>query len=210
MMLEIVQVTSVNSPDFPEAFQIYLDSFPPSERQPEDIIQERLANQIYQWFVAKVDEKVVAIALLYDLKGTDFILLDYLGTDKKYQGRGIGTELMNHIIKLAIASQKTLVIEVEHPDSDENAEEKRRRVKFYQRIGAKILNNVRYLLPPLSGELPTEMLLMVVPEYPGGKLSGSLVKQLIQQLYLEVYRRDEGDRLLNSFIHEIPELVELI
>ena len=209
-MLEIVQLTDINHPDFQGALQIYLDSFPASERQPVDILETRLSNQLYQGFVAKAENEVVGIALIYPLQPTDFILLDYLGTDKNYRSRGIGRMLMSHLINLVINQQKALLIEVENPQFCEDSEQAKRRIQFYQNNGAKLLQSVRYVLPPLSGDVPTEMLLMMVPAELGGQLPGKQVKQLIEQVYQEMYDRPSDDALLRSFIEEVPDVVELV
>ncbi|MCT7959121.1 GNAT family N-acetyltransferase [Laspinema sp. D1] len=209
-MLEIVQLTDINHPDFQGALEIYLDSFPPCERQPLEILETRLSNQLYQWFVAKAENQVVGIALIYPLKPTPFILLDYLGTDKNYRSRGIGRMLMSHLINLVNNQQHTLLIEVENPQFCEDSEQAERRIKFYQNNGAKVLESVRYLLPPLSGDVPTEMLLMMVPAELGGQLPGKQVKQLIEQVYQEMYDRPSEDALLRSFIEEVPDVVSLV
>ncbi|MEB3830671.1 GNAT family N-acetyltransferase [Phormidium sp. CCY1219] len=208
--LQIMELPEVKHPDFEGALQIYLHAFPASERQPTAVVKNRLKKQLYQWLIGKLENKVVCIALLYPLKNTDFVLLDYLGTDKAYRGRGIGGQFMGEILQNLANINKYLLIEVEHPASGENQTDRKRRVKFYQRLGAKILKNVPYQLPPFSGNVSIEMLLMMLPEYPGGQLPGSLVKQLIQQIYGEVYDRDAGDALLKSFIHQVPDSVELI
>lgn len=209
-MIEIVQLTDINHPDFQGALQIYLDSFPASERQPLDILEARLSNQLYQWFVAKIENQVVGIALLYPLQTTDFILLDYLGTDKNYRSRGIGRMLMSYLINLLNNQQKNLLIEVENPRFCDDSAQAERRIKFYQNNGAKVLQSVRYVLPPLSGDVPTEMLLMMVPAELGGELPGKQVKQLIEQVYQEMYDRPSDDALLGSFIEEVPEVVQLV
>ncbi|WP_254566214.1 GNAT family N-acetyltransferase [Oscillatoria sp. HE19RPO] len=209
-MLEIVQLTDINHPDFQGALQIYLDSFPACERQPLEILETRLSNQLYQWFVAKAENQVVGIALLYPLNLKNFILLDYLGTDKNYRSRGIGRTVMSYLIDLVKNQEKILLIEVENPQFCEDSEQAKRRIKFYQNNGAKVLQSVRYLLPPLSGEVPTEMLLMMVPAELGGQLPGKQVKQLIEQVYQEMYDRPSEDALLQSFIEEVPDVVELV
>jgi len=209
-MLEIVQITDINHPDFQGALKIYLDSFPPCERQPLEILETRLSNQLYEWFIAKAENQVVGIALLYSLNLTDFILLDYLGTDKEYRSRGIGKTLMSHLVKFAQTQHKILLIEVENPQLCDNSEQAERRIRFYQNNGAKVLESVRYVLPPLSGDVPTEMLLMMVPAGSEGQLAGTLVKQLIEQVYQEMYDRPSQDALLQSFIDEVPDVVQLV
>ncbi len=209
-MLDIIHLTDINHPDFQGALRIYLDSFPPCERQPLEILETRLSNQLYQWFVTKWENQVVGIALLYPLKPTDFIVLDYLGTDQHYRSRGIGGTLMSYIVDWVKSQQKSLLIEVENPLFCEDSQQAERRIRFYQNNGAKVLRSVRYVLPPLSGDVPTEMLLMMVPAELGGQLPGTRVKQLIEQVYHEMYDRPSPDALLQSFIEDVPDVVQLV
>jgi hypothetical protein len=44
----------------------------------------------------------------------------------------------------------------------------------------------------------------------GGQLPGKQVKQLIEQVYQEMYDRPSEDALLRSFIEEVPDVVELV
>ncbi|MGL4500186.1 MAG: hypothetical protein ACRCU2_14065, partial [Planktothrix sp.] len=97
-----------------------------------------------------------------------------------------------------------------NPQFCEDSLQAERRIQFYQNNGAKLLQSVRYVLPPLSGDVPTEMLLMMVPAELGGQLPGKQVKQLIEQVYQEMYDRPSDDALLRSFIEEVPDVVELV
>ena len=71
------------------------------------------------------------------------------------------------------------------------------------------MKNVRYILPPLSGDSPTEMILMILPEYNDGVIQGRLVKTIVIQIYKELYDRNDNDSLLNSFIYYIDSTVKL-
>jgi hypothetical protein len=62
----------------------------------------------------------------------------------------------------------------------------------------------------LDGGEPIEMNLMVLPEYGNGKIPGALVKEVIAQMYEEVYDRTRSDVLLQLFINDISETVELV
>jgi hypothetical protein len=54
---------------------------------------------------------------------------------------------------------------------------------FYQRLEAKTMENVGYLLPKLSEENAPKMILMLYLSYPKNWISGDLVKQLIFSIY---------------------------
>lgn len=211
-MLKFSEIKDVNHRDFKEAIRIYTESFPPNERHSTDTIEKRVKEKLYQMFIGRLNDKVVFMALLYPLKNTNFILFDYMATDKKFRNKGIGIEYMKNVLRIFKKNtfNKYLILELENPKYGDNKEQRKRRVKFYKRFGAKELKNVRYVLPPLSGGNPTEMILMVLPGYNEGKIGGDLVKKLIIKIYKELYNRDENDGLLNSFIHEINNFIELI
>jgi hypothetical protein len=54
------------------------------------------------------------------------------------------------------------------------------------------------------------MKLIILPKYRDSYIEGNLVKQLIRQIYQEVYSRSEDDQLLKTFVETIPDSVELI
>ena len=206
-MVEFSEIRDITHNDFKEAIKIYEESFPSNERQSIDTIKKRIKENLYQMFIGRSKDKVVFMALLYPLKNTDFILLDYIVTDENFRDKGIGTDFIKNI--LGKITPKYLILEVENPNYGNNKEQREKRADFYKRLGAKEMKDVRYILPPLSGNIPTEMILMVLPEYGGGKMNGSLVKKLIVQMYKELYDRNENEDLLNSFVNDIKNPVEL-
>jgi GNAT superfamily N-acetyltransferase len=209
-MIEFQEIKDPESKSFAQFLEIYLDSFPENQRLSTDIIIQRLQGNIHQIFGGFWQDEVVFIAVLHPLISTDFILLTYLGTQENFRGQGIGTEFIKYIVDVVSHDQKYLLLEVENPERGSEQEKKSRRMKFYQKLGARELKNVDYLLPPLSGNVPSEMKLIILPKYSDSFIKGNLVKQLIRQIYQEVYSRSEDDQLLKTFIETIPASVELI
>ena len=207
-MVKFSEIKDINHKDFEEAIKMYEESFPSNERQSIDTIKKRIKENLYQMFIGRLKNEVVFMALLYQLKNTDFVLLDYMATEENFRNKGIGTRFIKNI--LGKITPKYLILEVENPNYGNNREQRERRVNFYKKLGAKEMKDVRYILPPLSGNIPTEMILMVLPEYGGGKMDSSLVKKLIVQMYEELYDRNENDDLLNSFVNDIKNPVELV
>ena len=208
--IKFVEIKDVSSREFKEAIKIYIDSFPPNERQPIDVVERRVKNNLYQMFVGMVDDVVVFMAFLYPLRGTPFILFDYMATREDYRNKGIGTKFVNMLIDRMRKDNKYLILEVEDPCYGDNKEQRKRRVNFYKRLGAKQMKDVKYVLPPLSGETPTQMILMILPKYNEGKISGQLVKEIITRIYEEVYSRGKNDPLLKSFIDTVGDVVDLV
>jgi len=209
-MLDFQEIDNITDNRFDEAMEIYIESFPPNERHNIERIKKRLSNSNNRLIVGLLKKSVVLVALIWSLMGTDFILFDYLAVKKEFRNKGFGTYFMEHVLDILKIKNKYLVLEVEDPRYGNNKDDRSRRLEFYKRIGAKQLKDVKYILPPLSGPGPTDMVLMMMPEYKSGKISGKLVKNIIIRIYKELYGRDEDDELLNSFINNIPRNVELI
>jgi len=212
-MIEFIEIKDADHADFKEAMRIYTESFPPNERHPVETVKHRLENGLYRLYIGKSGNKVVLAALLYPLKNTNFILFDYMAIDKHHRNRGIGTEFVRTLVKSLRKNKanKYLILEVENPDCGDNREQRRRRLSLYRRLGAKEMKNVRYILPALSGgNSPTEMILMVLPNYNNGKMKGTLARKLIRRVYWELYNRGRNDKLLNKFINDIGDTVKLV
>jgi GNAT superfamily N-acetyltransferase len=212
-MLKFIEIKDVNHNDFKKAMKIYTESFPPNERQPVCTVRKRVKERLYRMFVGTLENKVVFMALLYPLKGTKFILLDYMATDTTFRNKGIGAKFVKNLLSELKddISKEHIILEVENPKHGDNKENRKRRIEFYKRLGAREIKNVRYVLPPLSGNTPTKMMLMILSKSNNKRtIDGNLVKRLITQIYRELYNRGKTDIFLNSFIHQVGDSVEII
>jgi GNAT superfamily N-acetyltransferase len=207
--MEFKEINRVDSREFSEAMEIYAEAFPANERHPAPLIAERVRDGLSKLYVASSDDEITFIALLWPLKTTEFLLLDYMATKATHRGKGIASAFLTELGKKLSNSGQYLVMEVEDPKVGDRQNEKEKRVKFYKRHGAKVLEGVRYLLPPLDGTIPTEMILMMFPEHSGKEIGGPLIKSVIFQIYRELYNRQEDDALLGTFVHDIGDSVKL-
>lgn len=209
-MLKFHEIQDTDKEIFKDAIQIYVDSFPDNQRLSVDLMIRRVQEGIHQIFVGLLKDKAVFMATLHPLKNTDFILLEYLATDENFRGQGIGKLFFQYISQVLKDNHKYLVIEVENPDFGDEQENKIRRINFYKKLGAIEIKDVRYILPPLTGDITTEMKLLTMPEYHLRKINKGLIKRVIQEIYQQVYSRNENDKILNSFIHDIDTSANLI
>lgn len=208
-MTEFSQIADVTSKTFEDAIAIYSEAIPVAERQSIDTIKERIQSGKEKLYIGFVDGKVALMALLYPLEESQFVLLDYMAVKPEYRKHGLGSEYLKNITRITGLKNKLFLFEVEDPKTGPDQETKQRRVYFYRKNGAKILKHVRYVLPPLQGNTPTDMILLVLAQNRPVWLSGNAIKAAIHQIYLELYHRDESDPLLQSFIDKIPERVDL-
>lgn len=209
-MLDFLKVTEINSKAFSAAMEIYSNAFPLNEQQPVSTIKKRIEQGVSELYIGESDKQIVFMALLFPLQGTDFILLDYMATIESHRGKSAGSFFLQHISEILKDNKKYFIIESENPYFGNNKELRERRVAFYKRNGAKLLKDVRYILPGMHGLEPTEMVLMIMPEYFSAEISGSTVSKLIAQVYKQLYNRHSEDALLQLSLQSIPVRVQLI
>ena len=186
-----------------EIFLIYKEAFPSKEQQPIAVIKTRLQQSKEIVIAAIINDKVVGFSFLYDLKKTDFLLLDYLAIKENQRGQNIGGSLLSYLKQYASKIKKHLLMEVDDPKY--GGEEK--RIDFYQKNGAFCLKDLHYILPALDNTEPTKQILMVVPYGRIISFSGNEIKELVKILYAELYGISGENEDLKSIIDSIlPEV----
>lgn len=208
-MREYSLVMEINSEEFDRIMVIYRSSFPENERLPEAKLAEKIANQEFQLFVSYEESKVSFMAILCPLKETKFTLLGYVAVAENLRGKGIGEDFLKYLEKDLKQKEEFLLLEVENPVLGDNREIKQRRLNFYRRLGAKILDNVRFLLPNLWNQTPPEMVLMIYPSYHKNYVKGELIKDLINRVYEQFYEEYKHPNI-KLLCQNIPDIVNLI
>ena len=211
-MTKFSEVKDTNTTQFTQATAIYTESIPAAERQTLDTIKERVNSGKEKLYIGEKDGEVSMMALLYPLEGTQFVLLDYIAVKEEHRKHGVGSEFLKNIYKITGYRDKLFLCEVEDPKTGtaQEQETRQKRIYFYRKNGAKILKHVRYLLPPLQGNTPTEMILLVISQ--SNRLlwlAGDAIKEAVVQIYSELYGRDESDPLLAPVLESIQPQVTL-
>lgn len=206
-MLEFNVVSDFSSAEFKDAVEIYLEAFPENERQPLDKIKYRVEHEYYSTIIVKRDKAVAGFSLLCPFRDLHFGLLDYIGVEKAQRNLGIGSKLFQKTYELlnGEAPSSILLLEVEDPACGSQTESsmRHRRVQFYERLGARVVPNFRYILPPMAGNSPTDMLLMV---YAGGNpvvIDTKSLANIVIAVYGKVYERGEDDRYLCQMLRNL-------
>ncbi len=185
--MEINKIEIDQKDTLEEVFKIYETSFPANERQTLETLKIRLKENKEVLFAAKINDVVVGIGFLFDLLGSDFLLLDYLAVKERHRGKQIGEKLFEHLKVFAKLHKKHLLMEVDDPEFGEDKKQRHKRVAFYKKNGALILKGVKYILPALDGTNPTEQILMIVPGNSKSEFSGKVIKDLVKRLYSDLY-----------------------
>jgi GNAT superfamily N-acetyltransferase len=190
------------------ALDIYIRSFPSNERHPIDVIKERINKNKSILYVGLENNKVICFALIWDLLGSNFVLLDYFAVDESERNRGIGQMFYNFLMREVKELGRFFILEVEKPLNKYDSE-RINRINFYLKNETQIIKDTPYILPALDSTSETEMLLMIADGEKCTFLNQKNIINLIKQIYKELYQRDENDLLLFSFIDKVPVSINL-
>ena len=214
-----VDFVLVEKPDslafFRQVERIYLDSFPVSQIRPTKMIIRMLEfDPNYYLLVAREDDFIVGFSMLYAFNELNTAFLDFMAIDKTYRGRSIGSELFRYTLNVSrrlVVNSIGVFFEVERESPLEYDREgfKYRRVRFYRRHGAKVLENVHYMLPDLQGGEPEDTYLMIIPNREIAYLEKSFVFRAIKSIYLTMYHCYDELDLLDFTIDCLPPRIRL-
>jgi hypothetical protein len=208
--IEFSEIKDEFSEEFAEAMRIYLNSFPENERRPVASLEREINSRKSRLIIGKIDGRVAFMSLLHPVKGTSFLLCDYMAIAEGYRNLGIGERFLKNVFSiLADIEFGYFLGEVENPYLDRD-ELKMRRVRFFKRMGMKELKDVRYLLPPLQGSNPTEMILMVLCKTEANCLKGREMRDTLIRIFRNIYGRKEDDEILAEILAGVPDKIELV
>ncbi len=91
-----------------------------------------------------------------------------------------------------------MIIEVEKPSGNQR-EEQEKRIEFYVKNGAILLQGINYYLPSLNGHEKVEMNLMICDDIDLPCIEGKEISQLITRIYNQVYQKGDNDDLITFF-----------
>lgn len=207
--MHLQRVTDLESPCFAAAVAILHESIAGETQLPEQRFRALLASGNYQLFVYHQGEDVQGVALVYfsDLLG--FAWLDYFAIHSGLRGRGLGSKLFGAIAQ-SVKEQRPmlnwLLFEVDDNYEVDPGREAQclRRVRFYRRLGARLLENVLYKFPSAFAA-PIRMRLMAYQFQPRATLSADYLKNVVRDIFIHVHGRVNDDQLLRWFQESLPD-----
>lgn len=129
-----MKVISVTGSIARDVRKLYFSSFPKEERLPYWFLLLRKAE-----FLAYLDqEKLVGFS--YTVKGQSCDFLLFLAVAESHQSQGYGTAILQKVKEKA--GKKPLIVTIEPPfEVSENAEQRLRRLAFYEKNGFKLTDH---------------------------------------------------------------------
>jgi GNAT superfamily N-acetyltransferase len=154
----LIGLGDVSAPVVEAVRAIYEAGFPAAVRAPFRDLVEVEPTERTQVLLGD-DGAVLGLVLVRDLADTGWTFLRYFVVAEALRGQGIGGRLWSALCRdLAARGCTRLLFDVEDPDDPSadahEAEERRRRVRFYRRLGAEVIAGSPYT-PPHHGEAGT-------------------------------------------------------
>jgi GNAT superfamily N-acetyltransferase len=196
--IEIIE-GSIN--DLENVYQRFTTYFASDELKSYQHLKLLMSKKNYKLLLAKdpIIEKIVGYAFIYEFDQLQAIWLDYMAIGNQFRGLGYGTLLFKKLTKWKQNGFRGIFIEVEIPEENEGVMRvnQLRRIRFYEKLGAKKLP-IPYQLPTDAGGLPMYLYFW---ENPNVK---RLSKEQIQESIAEVFT------IIHSDIKHTNEILKKI
>lgn len=207
----IARQIQLGTPQSAQLRAIYLDSFPPYERADFSfLLQSTRAGE--RWlFTATQNDAVLGFALLVPFIARNVHLLEYLAVARDARGCGIGGQLLEHVITVARQPRtvRGLLIEVEHEEEGDAAERvvRQRRIAFYTRHGARLVDAVPQYRAPLADRAGTMRLrLLWLPVMTDAAVPrGNELRECVTGIFTKSYGLAVNDQGLHAVLAGILE-----
>lgn len=194
-------------------WRIYDESFRPWLREPRQVIVDSVREGVGLAIAATDGDRTVGLATFHLLEEPAVLFLVYLAVDPALRGQRLGGELLERSIERGLAILRSrgadplgTIWEADDPalaTTETQRIRRERRIAFFQRHGATLLDTP-YRQPPLiEGTAALPMRLLFRPA--GGALPDeAAIRSTIRNLYLQKYGDLNGlDRgLLEKLLEE--------
>jgi GNAT superfamily N-acetyltransferase len=146
---------------------IFEEAFPIWEREPFDDLVGRVAAGAATPVVMVDSGQPVALAVTSRLDFVEWSYLEYFAVASDHRGHGVGGHLWRAMVQdLAVRNRLSrVVLEVEDPagvpEGSPQARQRERRIRFYERQGARLLPARNYVVPRLDGVAGSQPMLLL-------------------------------------------------
>ncbi len=208
--LTFTQPTRVE-PDHIEPLRaIMLDSFLPSQRGDFARWLNTIAEGKHWLYLAEMHRTPIGFATIRPWITADIHLLEYLAIAREYRDKNYGAALLQYVIRrlYALGTAEGIILEVESDDDGSDAERRlrKRRIGFYKRNGAQIVECTRQFRVPsmIPGDEPLPEKLMWIPVKNASALPrGDKLRDCIVGIYTLDYGCDADNTLLRETLKEL-------
>jgi len=204
---------SCRDPSFDEFYSIYEESLPLRERKSKTRISALLSRPDYKTLLLKKNGVVIGFSMLFIAPSELFCLLEYMAIHSAHRNLGLGRELFLRTFQDLVSDGGTLygLLEVDSDrEQSDDQELRRRRERFYRRLGCLRIDGLSYLLPLPGDGPPPEMNLMVYLPHSQPAIPSRQIEQWLKVLYHKVYECSPDDPRIGQMMQCIADPVKLL
>lgn len=198
-----IEIVAGGMDELKYVYQQLITDFAIDELKSYEQLEFLISRKNYKMLLAldRTINEVVGYAFIYELKQFDASWLDYIAIIKKFRNRGYGTILFEKITHYG--GGLGVFIEVEIPEEGYNMENQLRRIKFYERLGAKNLS-ISYLFPTNNGGFP--MYLYFKPSSNIRKIPKKLIQEVITDVFENIHTDVQNrEYILRKFFSTVED-----
>jgi ribosomal protein S18 acetylase RimI-like enzyme len=170
-----------------------------------------MADGTRDCYLAADGDELQGLAAVLPLHGCPAVFLEYLAVAPAARNAGIGARILGYLRELtgtARPGTEGVIFEVDRPeDATDSAERdlRERRIGFYQRNGAAVLEAGRnYRAPASEGGGTLAYLLMWLPVAPGAlPPAGARLKAYVTAMFTQSYELSEDTALVHELVARV-------
>lgn len=202
-----IEILEGNVQDLKAVYAALEEEFAPEERKNFNHLAMLMNKGDYKLLLAKDKSlgTVIGYAFIYEIGSIKALWLDYMAIMNKFQNAGYGTSFFNKIAEWKKGEVIGIFIEVEIPQAEggRSREDQLRRIRFYERLGAKRLT-LAYQLPTLRGGFP--MHLYFRPASDTRVLYKKQIQHAIASAYSDIHSDiPQRESVLKSFYDKVQD-----
>ncbi len=203
-MLQVIDLKDASPERLADAEHIFASSFNSEECLPWPRIERSLRTDIRVGHGALRHDRLLGFAVTLSL-GDGVALLEYLAVDAAARSGGVGAVLLQAVLnRAAFEGHDRVVVQVEHPGYGDDRETRRRRIRFYARQGARVVDTpVDRIVPNRNAPGTTPMLLLDIAHGEAGPLDAALLADVLTSIWVRSYGRDHRDTDLRTILRSL-------
>jgi ribosomal protein S18 acetylase RimI-like enzyme len=191
---------------------IYEASFPPEERDDTQWQLAKLHDGTKDCYLAVDGDYLAGFAIVSQFTDFPAVYLEYLAVDPAARNAGIGRGILDQLRHDWSNGErpdvKGIIFEVERPEDardDPERELRERRIGFYQRAGAALVDGAsNYHAPANTDQGTLHYLLMWLPVVPGAPTpTGARLRTCVTALLAEGYGLGQGNPLVRELVTDL-------
>lgn len=206
-------VTPAHRRELEQLITIYQAAIDPSEQKSAAEIAAMLDDPRYAFIASATGGTVTGFSICFFPANADFWLLEYMAVDASARSGGLGEAIFaeSYHHGLTRVPGGTMLLEVDQPGQSRNsANDTEARVRFYRRMGCRMVMGLNYILPMDASGTPPPMMLLTYAIPSLNVVSKAHAQNWLTSLYTDVYAKAKDDPRIPLMLSHLPDTLVVV